>query len=1226
MTDKRSPSTLAAYGRRDGPVTPEVPTRFSYDHASRAEPATIGALLNAPTSPERPLAFSDDELLPRFNLKARDPGQSSGQNAGRARRMRRTHKAQPSGAFLLQDAVAGDDDYNQSRRPRNRSQQRPKDAFEPLSTSAPRDFGLGMNPGGGRNRTRIVSPDTSQEELFLKKRDGHARRPRASQQASTALDVDSTQIVNMALNLSESRRIASRRNITRTNPPRLTPVQDAPAGGNLKTHLQQQRKTTRNISPKPPPALNPRLSGARSSSPLRPPFDTGNEGPYRYHFSTSTLARAQKAREHLELMSQYRRLLEVLPPLKMGPDRPSATSPPSSPINGKLTKFGSSEPILSGGREYNPLQYIRNRKVRARERLVIDGDTQGFSDVESVKMWVEKVSQRATTLEVLSGDGNTILPPFPSADEVESQLSLDCAPKAALRVRRPRVDWFFEPCDMIADAYWVERDHHKQLLEDRNWFKIFPEGAVLSRPMSRQTDELGTGVTPFPTNTLEDAEPTLEPKDLKLFRPDTDHSQGSTKERAKQKLHDISGGFHRHSASTHSHHLRMRRDSLSDSGSDNEIKSEGKPKRFRQTRAGTISSHTNDLLEKQMLEMIAQEAKQRLSHVTENEAEYMQAGSSTTPEHSLHSKRNSNRKWSLTDPSDSDHRSLRERAQMESLPGYHLEKVDSGGLRRPRQFVDDADSPQPMSPELNPIPYTLPGLPPGLELSAPSSRASSPSRNPFSKVKRAFREKGREEVPEPQPCEAEDSDNRSSVPEPNFFVEGKTWPERLPSTSRPALEGHKHHRSTSVRLRSDDQIGLRGMFKGPRIDTVIRGGVSRLGDMLWKKDSAFDTPPEAFSDESESEQQRGRARLSLSLSRSNSKRNNEPQQNQKHFLDTMPQFQHVSEVYGKPGMADQRRAPESGVQSAQSSRLNLLKPPGLDVPNTAPSAPRRTVEEVLAANVEASESESCQESAPDGSRAGDKMPKAVTPMVRFNEPDNFRSRKWSIVDQVHPREGQFSKREIARLRTLILTSGIKAMEIARRAQEAKKPLARGSLLAPGLSPRSNIAGVPWAEIAKLTPKASLPSDQEIPYRDHYPLASQTLRIAIETEVERWQMSSDSFTGQTRPKLEERIWCVRSRIADELSGMTGEAADQADETGKDLALGQLLKIKRVIDLIEELSRNRRRRFRWLRRGMWSIVEWVLVGFMWYVWFVVTIFRIILGLGQGAWSGVRWLLWL
>ncbi|KAH6900367.1 hypothetical protein B0T10DRAFT_470386 [Thelonectria olida] len=1216
MADKRVPSTLTAYGRRDGPVTPDIPTRFSYDHASRGEPATIGALLAAPLSPDRPLAFSDDELLPRLHPRYREPGQNLGQNAGRVKRSKRAHKPQPGGAFLLQDAVGGDDDHNQSRRPQRLSMlQKGKEAADPMSTSVPRDFGLGITPGA-KNKARIVSPDTSQEDLFLRRREGQSRKQHASQRGQTALDVDSTQIVNMALNLSESRRIATRRNFSRTNPPRLAPVQDPAPGNNIRTHLQQQRKSMRNVSPKPPQAVNPRLSGVRSSSPLRSPFiEAGNE-PYRYHFSTSTLARAQKAREHLELMSQYRLLLDLLPPLKLGPDRPSATSPPGSPANGKLAKFGSSDPILSGGREYNPLQYIRNRKVRARERMVIDGERQGFSDVDSVKMWLEKASQRAATLNVLSGDEGSLLPPFATADEVQSQLSLENNTKAALRVRRPRVDWFFEPCDLIADAYWVELDGHKHLIEDRNWFKIFPsEGAVMSRPMSRQTDD---GISPFQTRTLEDAE-TPEAKDLKLLRPDTDHSQSSAKERAKQKLHSLGGTIHRHTPSGHNHHdfLRSRRDSFSDSDSDNDVKSEGRPRRGRTTRAGTISSHTNDLLEKQMLEMIAQEEKQRLSQVLEAEVESLRFETVALTNNGSPLKQTMDRKGSLTDPSDSDHRSIREKTQMESLPGYHLPKYDVGRSKRGRQLLDDIDSPQPMSPELNPLQKTLSNPPTGLELSAPSSRASSPSRNPFTKVKRALRDKTRDEGTDSQ---AEDSDRRLSMQE-QVSPFDTTGLERHPSTSRPTYEGHKHHRTASMRFRGDDQVGLRGMFKGPRIDTVIRGGVSRLGDMLWRKDNAYDSPPDAFSDESENDQGRGRGRLSLTLSRSNSKRNSGPRDNTKHFLDSMPQFQHVSETYTRPKPSDQRQAPQasdSNVQSPKSSRGNLvIQPLKPDLPEVATST-RPNVPQDARDVTEPSEADSHRESAIDGAR--------VAPMVRFDEPDNFKTRKWTIADQALPRECRVSKREIARVRTLILTSGIMAMEVSRRAQEAKKPLANASLLSPGKSPKSNIAGVPWGDIARLTPKASLPSDQEIPYCDHYPLASQTLSIAIETEIERWQTSADRVTTQIRPKLEEGIWCVRSRIADELSGMTGEASDLADETGKDLALGQLLKVKRVTDLIEELSRNRRRRFRWLRRGMWSFVEWVLVGFMWYVWFVVTIFRIFLGLGQTTWRGVRWLLWL
>ena len=42
--------------------------------------------------------------------------------------------------------------------------------------------------------------------------------------------------------------------------------------------------------------------------------------------------------------------------------------------------------------------------------------------------------------------------------------------------------------------------------------------------------------------------------------------------------------------------------------------------------------------------------------------------------------------------------------------------------------------------------------------------------------------------------------------------------------------------------------------------------------------------------------------------------------------------------------------------------------------------------------------------------------------------------------------------------------------------------------------------------------------------------------------------------------------------------------------------------------------------------WLALEWALVGLMWYVWFIVTIFRMFLGIGRGVWGVARWLLWL
>ncbi|KAF5027592.1 hypothetical protein F66182_334 [Fusarium sp. NRRL 66182] len=1220
MADSRAASSLSAYGRRDGPVTPEPPARFSYDILERGEPSTINALLHAPI--ERPLAFSDDETLPRFNHKSRNAANTSGLQAGRPKRARsrRPQKTQTSGAFLLQEPVVADDDSGNRRRGhRSKSRQKGKDVSERYPSAGSQEYGLGISSGSG-NRARIVSPDTSQEELHVSKRqdEKRGRRSRAAQQ-SNVLDVDSTQIVNMALNLSESRRIASRRNISRGNPPRLAPVQDSQTGSNLRAHLQQQRKAVRGASPIPNPALTPRLPGVRSSSPLRPPFEPNPDASYRYHFSTSTLARAQKAREHLELMAQYRRLLQVLPPLKAGYDRTSATSPPDSPTDGKMHAFGSREVMIPLGREYNPLQYIRNRKVRARERMAIDGEKQGFADVESVKDWVEEASDKASR-GILSNDGPA-LPAFPSAEEVDPQPTTDSA--AAMRVRRPRVDWFIEPCDLVADAYWLEQDHHKQLIEDRNREKIYPStGEVTSRPMSRQTDELGTGISPFITKTMEEANGNMDPNEPSLTKPETEPMEISHRDRAKQKLHGM-GSFHRQGGSSHHRHFRRRGSSSDGSGSDDDAKNE------RRARSKSISTRETELLEKQMMEMVARDMRQqqRLSHVPETEAEHMQTESSTSPERKPQANLSISREGNMVDHDDLEQRPVHNRASLDIPPFPKLGRFAGGGSKRGGNRKEDIDSPQPTSPELNPR-HSLSAPPTGLELSAPSSRSSSPSRNPFTKVKQIFKEKTRDE-PEEQAVESEASSRRPSVPEPSSPVEAKPL-ERYPSNSRQSYEGHKPQRSVgSIRHRSDDQVGLRGMFKGPRIDTVIRGGVSRLGDMLWKRDTPMETPAESLTtDESDTDQPKGRSRISLNLSRTNSRRNKpEPQHGAKHFLDAMPQFQSMAETHSQSALAENHK-PTADIKKPppSQSHANAIKPPTLDLSGISSPGKPQEAEKVVIVEPAMSETESYQESARGSLRATDKDNDEVAQIVRFNEPDNFKARKWSIANQAIPQQGQLSKREIARLRTLILVSGIKAMEISRRAQEPRKPLANDCPQKTGTSPQSNMARVPWAEIAKLTPKKSLPSDDATPCSDHFLLASRTLGDSIQTSMEQWQTSADRFTAQTRPKLEERIWCVRSRIADELSGMTREASDQADETGKDLALGQLLKVKHVTDLTSKMMRNRRRRFRWARRGMWSFVEWVLVGFMWYVWFVVTIFRLFLGLGQGVWQGVRWLLWL
>ena len=237
------------------------------------------------------------------------------------------------------------------------------------------------------------------------------------------------------------------------------------------------------------------------------------------------------------------------------------------------------------------------------------------------------------------------------------------------------------------------------------------------------------------------------------------------------------------------------------------------------------------------------------------------------------------------------------------------------------------------------------------------------------------------------------------------------------------------------------------------------------------------------------------------------------------------------------------------------------------------------------------------------------------------------TRQWSIPDRGETSaRTQLSKREVARLRALILSSGIKAMEINRRASKPIQPF-KGGVAGPDeiLIPW-NSSRIAWSDIAKLTPNEAELREQRVPHNQVYPLAARSLAMAVQTSTQRWRVSADRFTAKTSLDLQRRIWSARTRVADDLSTMTRMAADEADETNHDLALGQPLKVKHVVDVIEKMLRRRRRRLRWVRRATWLTVEWLLVGFMWYVWFVVTILRVFLGVGRGIWTGVRWLLWL
>ncbi|KAK3393862.1 hypothetical protein B0H63DRAFT_459412 [Podospora didyma] len=1238
-----------------------APSALRPRRSARHSAASDRDRTSADNTPDSTLvARSSDDIDPvAYQQHHQRPPRPDSQNDVDRRRSKaahRTHKHRSSGGFLLADPVydAPDQAHAQTQQPHNKRHRTSVENYKGRSAQhAPKGaVGLGLDPATVPDR-RSERGSTGTTVI--------QRDPSAVDAGSSApLDIESAQIVNMALNLSESRRLASRRNVSQPIPPRLTPLPDSSTGGSLRQHLQQQRRISRTISPRPD--RSPRVGPGRVLSPLQSAFES--DGSYRYHFSQSTLARAQKAKEYLELMAQYRRVLDLLPPLKptRGP-LSSGTNPYDTPNGSVQLSRPPTNEEAKIGRPYDPLQYIRNRKVRARERKVIDGEAQGFNDVVRVSEWVDDVSRWVATGQV-RGLGDTALPLFSGALIVATQSSpptVSSRPAvAATKPKRPRVDWVIDPADMLADVYWLEQDDNKKLVEDRHWRRVFSQDPELYRPLSREDAPRLT--TPGSLKELSD-HTTVEPTPTEPLpaKAEHEHVHTTARDRAQQKLRALKSSHHRQNSSSVNSRdlLRIHRGSLSES-------SDTDSDRRRRARAGTVTSSGEAILAKQMEEMIAREQRDVESHpLYDHGALHMKFANQTpiTPEQRkrtspIHSGTNYHRVDSHTELSEAESRHFKSKP-----PSSPQQPSGRASLEVPyagRRFSIGYDTSLPNSPDLQPVRDVgrVPAI--GMDLSPQSSRPSSPTRNPLNKVRSIFRERSRDRVPEVLRIGKEDGiepvpplPDRIPLEPPAADKSAVQSPERRLSrsplrkiVSKGTDSSYRSHRSTgSVKLRGEDGgSGLRSLFLRPRIDSVLRNSVSKVSDMIWRKDGAvagYEHSSSTSSDDSESEPARGRSRGPDQTSTHSQAHSHEMSSHSaKSYLDMMPQFLHTPE-HGKAGSGERHTLsppgshPASRPLSRRSSRFDLLKPPRIDVQNASPgSSP--PPELMRQRDSDGSDSDSRKsKSYTDGVRAADARLNAVLSYPKSRQFSSSSSaRQWSIADRAGillPVRADVSKREIARLRAVLLSSGIHAMEMDRRAKERKL------LTSPGRAGRGSNSGssdnrtppFSWTDIVRHCPDPATRHHlltRPVAQTDLYPLAASILGSSIQTSANRFSAVSGTFTTETAPKLERRVEALRSKIAGQLTDLTQMAADEADEANQDLASGQRLKVKRVVDVIEKMLRRRRRRFRWVRRAGWLAVEWVLVGFMWYVWFVVMITRVLLGVGKGVGRAAKWLLWL
>jgi hypothetical protein len=1206
----------------------------------------------------------------------------------------RSHKSRSSGAFLLSnDIFEAPQDTNGSAKPSAELRTRRKEAVkDPKGKVVVRNaekkhhkkrssVGLGV---GGSPLVMNVShvgldgnePDTGNAEEMAK----------AAKTPSASLDVDSAQIVNLALNLSQSRQIAARRNISTPLPPTISGFGEGFAGGSLRQHLQQQRRSSRNISPKPDKWDRQTLTmtrmpqGSQVNSPLQAAFGNGQDGEYQYQFSASTLARAEKAKNAIELMAQYRKLLQYVPPLKPHPSSRSVTaSPPASPATSSFplsrttSTSKSSRPL---GRPYNPLQYIRNRKVRARERRAIDGEIQGFGDIESVTLWVDNVSRDAVGDEFQGADCVSLPALNPSSSEILPHTSSPSThsrnASSIVKVRRPRVDWITNAPDMLADVYWLEQNDNKKSIEDRTGHKIFPQHVGLVRPTSRSEEPAQENpVSPGPTKNSPGLKLEVDTRlpQFQSVRSERDKESDSPLARARQKLHSASH-INELKRIGHDHNiLQLKSRSDSDSSETDSMPH----RRARRRRSDMVGSHDvgSDVLAKQMREVMrkgAYDADWNRTYDMESDR-IIQSIESAKPATSQilgdAGQATSTKVAPITKTKNAHRRTESTVRSDNSQPPSGRASLEVPGMRGRANSLEGLDWTAPNSPEakaINKPNIFIPSI--GMDLSPPRSRAPSPlRRDPFTRVKSRIhqlrdrsRDRSKDRSSRANSVDIEDFEpiaatiDLPSTPEraKRNTSPVKKIPTRKPDdTTRPVSV-----KSSTTRRRDEEPSGIRGLFKSGR------SNVSKVSEFLWRKGGSpssaldSDTSTDESDDDDEDDLDSDKAivaKLSKSSSRNVSGDATAVNQNSSYEL---PKFVSSFEGRGRPlKIRGEEDSPESDYVShrlkarekRKASRFDLLKPPRIDVQNASPDS---SADEIAASRSRSSRNSDVsdlgdirrQSSAVSGADArlnailslqGPRKRIQTAPItgtlpitaladIAARRESSVSRHKWSISDCNRPVAGM-TRGEIARIRALLLSSGIKSKEILRKSAE---PYNIGRTV-----PHPGMDNSIYKDVAAMNRDSNLVLDK-VPVSQAHILAARVLSNDIQLSSRMWQDSAETFSTTTITSLLDRVETLQDRILGKngLSEVSQIAAREADELSSDLMTGQTLKVKALTEKMETMLRRRRRRLRWVRRGGWVALEWVLVGVMWWVWLVVVLVRVLKGIVDGVVGGVRWLFWL
>lgn len=1015
--------------------------------------------------------------------------------------------------------------------------------------------------------------------------------------------MDPAQLVQMALNLSESRR-------RHTSGPLQLPSPSSPRDNRRVSGVDSRYSTARSRSSAGRQASY-MIDGATQSSPASRRSGTAEGDEHEHDLDTrdveslevpiditpATLSRAEKARKYFELASEHRRLLQHLPPLKTDASAPgnhtfvSTSSPHSAhPEITRVPSYLNNKHEL--GRKYNPLQALRNRRLRARERRSLTAPPEVWQDTERIASWIDDVEAATHDSQYRSVPDKIRLPTFAGEREeaAESKASFKSHRRtdtASSIVTRPENGWTIEPSELFADTYWTEKDDNKYIIENRHGNSVFPARTRFSWEQPRRSADTNRDMV-------------------------DDENVGSVTEDVP-----VTKKHHKRSLLLPKRHKTL---ALSRSPSMTSVSSdEG---RMPPTLAYGSDDGDENIgpLERHMQNMIARDEKGELSPIDMVSPDHWESRHTQLPVLRGHNGRSRRDTLSQGD----------ERLSVQTARGHMRAKSADGrvgGSNRALSSKEDLSSAEAISPVVPGFrPFVKADLAPlPAEWPSPKEQKSRLHKLPFIRS----HSKDRDNIDRTDFATAADSklsSNRVSDPRssqesarPSFVQRHKTT-ESLSNSLR--RQGTQTTSNGSIK-EPGSTIGR--FFKGSRIGDLVRTETSNIGDRFRSRErsdeatagSAALAAEESDLDDTDQLDQTRPVIVrdddsDVDPHDATDRKAGKPKYNMQNLPSfTSPRGRSTLETpmpTGSDPIAQQQRAQR---QAGRSPRFDRLAPPRISLPaNDNPPNPelvadpfndRRKSYGFLGAGPQPSSNNSSVSFDTSG-EGGVGLPRDA----RLRTLKNGGKRHWSISDRL-PKEQTSSKvtmRDVARARALLLSSGIKAREIQRRAN----------------APRNE----PFPMMKRVAEFVEQDFGEVLRRQEHI-VASKALSDVLASTLAKYEATLERFQSGPARSLAAQLDDLQRKAVDHLTKLVHETSDDADAFVVELTTKQPQDIKRVDDAIDEMLRERRRQFRLLRRAGFKLLEWLVLGIMWWVWFLVVVFNTARSGVVGIMRFVRWLFW-